>query len=243
MPSSTAAGREKAKEFPFLGADDRVQATQRLFVFENMSQEDRNQPRLTGLVPRGVPWRAGAPRRIYENPWIALDEFDAVAPTGAAALYGVVHFKNLALAVVPLHDDGTVTLVGQHRFPHRDYSWEIPEGGGPLGRDPLDGAKRELREEAGLEAAQWRQVLETQLSNSVTDERAVGYVAWDLSPCETAPDPTEDIAIARLPFRQALAGALSGEISDMLTVAMLLRVYHMAQEGALPPDLADRLLR
>ncbi len=110
------------------------------------------------LQPHGSPWAAGAPRRLYANPWIALDEYDAVAPTGRKAVYGVVKFQNLALAVLPLHEDGTITLVGQNRFPHRDYSWEIPEGGGPLGEDPLDGAKRELREEAGLAAAAWRQV-------------------------------------------------------------------------------------
>lgn len=194
------------------------------------------------LQPHGVPWRAEAPRRVYENPWIALDEYDAVAPTGAAARYGVVKFQNLALAVLPLHDDGMVTLVGQNRFPHRDYSWEIPEGGGPLGEDPLEGAKRELREEVGLAAATWRQVLSAQLSNSVTDERAIGFIATDLTVVETAPDDTEDLAVVRAPFSEALQAALSGHIQDMLTVAMLLRGYHMAREGALPAALARRML-
>ncbi len=194
------------------------------------------------LQPHGVPWSAGAPRRIYANPWIALDEYDAVAPTGATARYGVVKFQNLALAVLPLHDDGTITLVGQNRFPHRDYSWEIPEGGGPLHEDPLDGAKRELREEVGLAAAVWRHVLTAQLSNSVTDERAMGFIAMELSGVDTAPDETEDLAIVRAPFAEALEAALSGHIQDMLTVAMLLRGYHMAREGALPAALARRML-
>lgn len=194
------------------------------------------------LQPHGSPWAAGAPRRLYANPWIALDEYDAVAPTGRKAVYGVVKFQNLALAVLPLHEDGTITLVGQNRFPHRDYSWEIPEGGGPLGEDPLDGAKRELREEAGLAAATWRQVLTAQLSNSVTDERAVGFLAMGLTPVATDPDETEDLAVVRAPFAEALNAALAGHILDMLTVAMLLRVYHMAREGALPADLARRML-
>lgn len=192
--------------------------------------------------PHGQPWRAGPARRLYDNPWITLEEYDATAPTGAAALYGVVRFKNLALAILPLHEDGTVTLVGQNRFPHADYSWEIPEGGGPLDGDPLEHAQRELREEVGLEAADWREVLRAQLSNSVTDERAVGFLALGLTPVDQAPDETEDLAVARVPFRDVLETALAGHMPDMLTVAMLLRAYHMAREGALPSALARRLL-
>ena len=80
------------------------------------------------LRPHGEPWRRGPARPIYENPWISVTEYDATAPTGAPALYGLVGFKNLAIAVLPLHDDGTVSLVGQYRFSSGAYSWEIPEG-------------------------------------------------------------------------------------------------------------------
>jgi 8-oxo-dGTP pyrophosphatase MutT (NUDIX family) len=196
------------------------------------------------LRPHGPPWRRGAERLIYDNPWIRVTEHDATAPTGRPALYGLVGFKNLAIAVLPLHDDGAVTLVGQHRFPLRDYSWEIPEGGGPLHEDPLQGARRELREETGLQAADWREVLRMQLSNSVTDEMAVGYLATGLSPAPggVEPDDTEALAIARVPFREALDAALAGKLKDALTVAMLLRGYHMAREGALPSALARAML-
>src|SRR4051812_31263329 len=102
------------------------------------------------LKPHGRAWRRGAARVVFDNPWIQVSEIDATAPTGAPAHYGLVGFKNLAVAVMPVHDDGTITLVGQHRFPAGDYSWEIPEGGAPLSEDPLEGAKRELAEETGL---------------------------------------------------------------------------------------------
>jgi 8-oxo-dGTP pyrophosphatase MutT (NUDIX family) len=156
----------------------------------------------------------------------------------------LVRFKNLAVAVLPIHDDGTVTLVGQHRFPLGDYSWELPEGGAPLDEDPLAGAKRELAEETGLAAAEWREVMRTQLSNSVTDERMIGYLAVGLSPSGTAhlADDTEAIALARVPFREALDVAVAGHLPDMLTVAMLLRGYHMAREGSLPDALARAML-
>ncbi len=194
------------------------------------------------MVSHGEPWAAVRERTVYDNPWLTMAEYDTVAPTGKPALYGVVRFKNLSLAILPLHADGTVTLVGQHRFAIPGYSWELPEGGGPLDVDPLESARRELREEAGLEAAEWRQVLKFQLSNSITDEVGHGFLATGLTPVEAAPDETEALTLARAPFREVLDLALAGHIQDMSTLAMLLRAYHMAKEGALPRALAKAML-
>jgi 8-oxo-dGDP phosphatase len=171
------------------------------------------------LTRHGRPWTRGEPRPIYDNPWISVTEFDAIAPTGRPALYGLVGFKNRAMAILPLHEDGTTVLVGQNRLPFSDYSWEIPEGGCPLDEDLLTGAQRELREETGLEAATWQEVLRVQLSNSVTDELAIGYLATGLTQVEEAPegDGTEDIVRVRVPF-------------------------HMAKEGGLPRNLATAML-
>jgi 8-oxo-dGTP pyrophosphatase MutT (NUDIX family) len=196
------------------------------------------------LRPHGTPWQAGEERVAFESNWIKVIDQTAIAPTGRPARYGLVRFKNIAIAVLPIHDDGAVTLVGQHRFPLGDYTWELPEGGAPLSEDPLDGAKRELAEETGLVAAEWRQVMAAQLSNSITDERMIGYLALGLSegahPHEA--DETEAITLVRAPFREALEAALAGHLQDMLTVAMLLRGYHMAREGALPGALARAML-
>lgn len=196
------------------------------------------------LRPHGAPWKRGAERVVYENPWIRVSHHEAIAPTGRPAQYGVVSFKNVAIVVLPLHEDGTVTLVGQHRFALSDYSWELPEGGSPIAQDPLDGAKRELAEETGLQAREWRKVLQLQLSNSVTDERAVGYLALGVSPAEGGHrrDDTEELALVRAPFREVLDAALAGKMEDVLTVAMLLRAYHMAREGDLPDALARVML-
>lgn len=194
------------------------------------------------MRPRGRGWTAGDSRVVYDNPWIQVTEHRPIAPTGRRALYGVVHFKNLALAVLPLHDDGAVTLVGQHRFVSGEYTWELPEGGGVLGEDPLEHAKRELAEEAGLVAREWRKALTYELSNSITDERGVAYLAMGLSQVPQDLDENEDIAVARVPFREALQQALAGNIQDVITVAMLLRAYHMAREGELPDELARAML-
>jgi 8-oxo-dGTP pyrophosphatase MutT (NUDIX family) len=194
------------------------------------------------MAPAGPPWRRLAERPVYDNPWITVREFDAEAPTGARTIYGHVHFKNQAIGVLPVFEDGTIMLVGQHRFPLGDYSWEIPEGGAPLGGDPLDGARRELKEETGLEADVWRQVMSYQLSNSVTDERGFGFIATGLRQAEAQPDATESLALQRISFAEALRCAISGDIHDLITVAMLFRAHHMAITGELPAGLADAML-
>jgi 8-oxo-dGTP pyrophosphatase MutT (NUDIX family) len=200
------------------------------------------QPSWAQTLKKPPPWRSGEGRPRFENPWLQLVEYDAIAPTGYETHFGVVRFKNLAVGVLPVHADGSVVLVGQQRFPLMSYSWEMPEGGVPPTETPLDGAKRELREEAGLEAADWREVLKLEFSNSVTDERGVCFLATGLSAVATDPDPTEALEIARVPFRALLAEVMAGRVRDGMTVATALRAYHMAREGELPYALAQAML-
>ncbi len=193
-------------------------------------------------LSRPPPWREISGKTVYENPWVRVTEHRALAPTGNEALYGVLRPKHLAAGVLPIHTDGTVTLVGQSRFPQMNYSWEMPEGGVPNGEDPLEGARRELAEEAGLAARTWREVLRMELSNSVTDELAIAWLAWDLTEVAKAPDPTEVIAIVRVPFMSLIHEIGRGAIRDAFTVATALRAYHMAREGLLPGWLAHAML-
>ncbi len=203
---------------------------------------DRPIPAWAEGLPPPPGWRDGGATTAFANPWLRVTEHDAVAPTGAPARYGVARFANLAAGVLPIHADGTVTLVGQARFPLMTYSWEMPEGGVPFGEDPLAGARRELAEEAGLAAEHWLEVLRMELSNSVTDEQAVAWLAWGLSPVPVAPDPTEVIAIVRVPFTALMHEIHRGSIRDAFTVATALRAYHMAREGLLPGWLAHAML-
>ncbi len=199
-------------------------------------------PGFDWLRSHGAPWRAGPPRRVHDNPWFAADVYAGVAPTGAEAAYYALAYKNAAVGVIPLHEDGTVTLVGQWRFPFRAYSWELPEGGAPLSEPPIEGARRELREEAGLAAAELRLILTFQISNASSDEVAFLYLATGLTPTQTARDATEALTLARPPFREALAAVVQGRIADSLTVAGLLRLHHMACEGELEADVRRLLL-
>lgn len=192
--------------------------------------------------PKPPAWRSGEPRIVFDNPWIRVEASDATAPTGRPAQYAVVRFANLAVGVVPLWPDGTVTLVGQQRFALRDYSWELPEGGAPFGEDPVEGGKRELREEVGLEAAEWREILRMQLSNSVTDERAVVFLATGFTPAAVEPDETEALDVVRVPFGALLEEVLAGRVQDAMTVAATFRLHHMAVTGALEGALARAVL-
>ena len=192
---------------------------------------------------RRAGWKSLRHEVVFQNPWIRIESHDVVAPTGRECHYGLVRFNNRAVGVLPLYDDGTVALVGQARFALGTFSWEMPEGGVPEGEDPLDGAKRELREETGLTAANWQEILRFDMSNSVTDEIAVLYLATGLSAGESEPDETENLFAARVPFSQLLKAVIMGQVRDGLTVASVLRVHHMAVSGELPSPLREAVLR
>ena len=168
------------------------------------------------------PWRTLRSSLRYDNPWISVTHHDVVNPSGGEGIYGVVHFKNRAIGVLALEDDGTTYLVGQYRYPLEMYSWEIPEGGGPHSENPLEAAKRELLEETGLRAREWRQILRMHLSNSVSDEESIVYLATDLEQGEASPEETERLTLRRLPFTDVLAMVQRGEITDSITVAAVL---------------------
>ncbi len=169
------------------------------------------------------PWTRRARRTAYENAWITIWHDDVTRPDGAPGIYGVVHFANLAAGVLAIDDDDRVPLVGQHRYTLDDYSWEIPEGGVPAGESALDGARRELLEETGVEATEWRELARLHLSNSVSDELAVLFVATGLSHGDATPDGTEQLVVRWLPFSEVLALTLDGRITDAMTVVAVER--------------------
>ena len=181
---------------------------------------------------RSNPWITLESRVVYDNPWIAVREDRVIRPDGAPGIYGVVHYKNRAIAVLPVEEDGSIWLVGQYRYPLGAYSWEVPEGGGPIGEAPEETARRELREETGLIAERIEHMIESHLSNSVSDE--AGYIlrASGLTKGEAEPEGTERLSVRRVGWVEVLAMLDRGEITDSLSqIAILLEARRRSADG------------
>lgn len=180
------------------------------------------------------PWQTHSRRIVYDNPWIQVTHREVTNPSGNPGIYGVVHFKNLAVGIIPVDEHGNTWLVGQYRYPLDRYSWEIPEGGGPKGADPLASAQRELLEETGLTARRWQKLLDVDLSNSVSDEEGILFLATDLEQGDAQPEETEQLQVRKLPLREAIGMVLRGEITDSLSVIGLLHADHLLRESIAP---------
>ena len=179
------------------------------------------------------PWVIKGEKKVYANPWISVTEYDVINPSGSKGIYGKVHFKNLAVGVMVLDEFENTYLVGQYRFALKAYSWEIPEGGVKLGEDSLDGAKRELLEETGLKATNWIHLLQLHLSNSVSDELAIIYLATGLTQHEAKPEETEQLVVKKLPFEEAFQMVELGTITDAISVASILKLKLLLEKGVL----------
>lgn len=184
--------------------------------------------------PEENPWKITAEQNVYDNKWINLTEYQVINPSGNPGIYGKVHFKNTAIGILPIDDELNTYLVGQYRFALNQYSWELPEGGGPLETDPLESAKRELLEETGLKANYWSELQRMHLSNSVSDELSIIYIARGLAQFEAEPEDTEQLQVHKVPFEEVYDMVCNNEITDAITVAAVLRVKLLLLENRLP---------
>lgn len=170
------------------------------------------------------PWQTLDKREVYDNKWIHVEEHQVINPGGGSGIYGVVGFKNKAIGIIPIDELGNTWLVGQFRYTLNEYSWEIPMGGGPIEQDPLESAKRELKEETGLSAIQWESIMRIHTSNSVTDEEGFIFLAQGLNQGETEFEESEDLSILKLPLKEAVQMVVEGKITDAISIAGLLLV-------------------
>lgn len=173
------------------------------------------------------PWKIKSSAKKYENPWISLTQHEVLTPAGTDGIYGVVSMKNKAIGIIPIDDEGNTWLVGQYRFPLKEYSWEIPMGGGPVEKDILESAIRELKEETGITAKKWTNIMRIHTSNSVTDEEGFVFLAEELEFGETEFEDTEDIKIIKIPLKEALDYVMESKITDAISVAGLLKVARL----------------
>jgi len=168
-------------------------------------------------------WQQLKVDEVYENPWIKVTHETVKTPNNTDGIYGVVHFKSRAVGILPIDNKDYTWLVKQSRYTLNEYTWEIPAGGAALDEMPLVAAQRELREETGLSANNWQTWLRLHLSNSVTDEEAIIYLATELSTGKMELEATEDIQVRYLPLQQAIEMVIKGEITDAISVCALLK--------------------
>jgi 8-oxo-dGTP pyrophosphatase MutT (NUDIX family) len=173
------------------------------------------------------PWKTLSTRPLYDNPWISVREDQVINPKGGKGIYGVVHFKNKAIGIIPVDEEGYTWLVGQYRYALEEYCWEIPMGGGPLAIDILESARRELQEETGFTAAKWTMIARIHTSNSVTDEEGFVFLAEGLTPGETAPEETEDLVVRKVHLREAVAMVMDNRITDSISVGGILKAARL----------------
>lgn len=176
------------------------------------------------------PWKTLKKEMVYENDWICVHHHDVLNPSGNPGIYGTVEFKNLAVGVIPVDAEGCTYLVGQFRYPLNQYSWEIPEGGCKLGTSALETAKRELKEETGIVAAQWQEIQKIHTSNSVTNEVGYIYLAEGLTFESSQPDDDEQLQIKKVTLREAYQLIEDGSITDSLSLAGLMKLKIMRPE-------------
>lgn len=171
------------------------------------------------------PWTTLSSEHLYSNPWLRVRHDKVLRPDGSPGTYTVVEACKVATGIVALTNDARVFLVGQYRYPTKHYSWEIVEGGAEPGEAPLEAAKRELREEVGLEASDWEQLGdEVHLSNCISDERAVFFIARNLREVGATPDVTEVLQPWCMPISQAFEMLDSGQIKDAMSIIALSRL-------------------
>lgn len=174
------------------------------------------------------PWKTLSGEVKYDNRWIKVTEYQVINPAGGRGIYGKIHFKNKAIGIVAVDEALNTWLVGQYRYALDEWSWEIPEGGGPLDESPLSAAKRELQEETGLTATKWSQIIRLHTSNSVTDEEGFIFLAEGLQQGEASLEETEaDLKVWKLPLKDALQMVIDGKITDSLSVMGLLMVARL----------------
>ena len=178
-------------------------------------------------------WKTISKKDIYENAWIEVSHHEVINPSGNNGIYGVVHFHHKAIGIIAVDEQLNIVLVGQDRYPLNAYSWEIPEGGCPIGEDNLSAAKRELKEETGLEASQWEPLCKFHLSNSVTDEEGQLFLARNLKAGNSSPEETENLSVKRVTLEEALLQIDRGEITDAITIMGIYKLALMKSNGKL----------
>ncbi len=158
---------------------------------------------------------------VYKGRVVGLSVDTVKYQSGNAVQLDVV-LHNGGAAVVALTDDLKVALVRQYRHPVAQSLLELPAGRLEEGDSPLDAARRELAEETGLAASDWRLLAKAYPAPGYCQELLHIYLARHLTPVEAQPDFDEELEVEYLPLGQALEMCYTGSITDAKTIIGLL---------------------
>jgi 8-oxo-dGTP pyrophosphatase MutT (NUDIX family) len=176
------------------------------------------------------PWKTLSSRVAYKNDWICVREDDVIRPDGKTGIYSVVEIP-ASVGIVALNSRDEIALVGQWRYPLGRYTWEIPRGGSQGHPDILAVAKRELAEEAGVEAAKWQGVGTVDVNNGVTNDTQTLFLATCLRPASAHQDPFEQVTVEWHPFAEAVEMVMNGKITEVCSVSAILKVEKLRKQA------------
>ena len=165
----------------------------------------------------------------FEGKIIKLRVDQALLPNGATATREVVE-HNGGICVVPLTDKNEVFMVEQYRYPYSEVVLEIPAGKRDGNEEPLEGGKRELKEETGAVAENYTFLGELYPTPGYCGEIIYMYLATGLSYGETDPDEDEFLNLKKIPLETAVEMIMNGEIKDAKTQAAILKVERMLRK-------------
>lgn len=168
-------------------------------------------------------WTTHGTRTVYENAWVRVREDAVTRPDGSRGVYGVTQLVHPSVFVVPVTEAGEVVMVRLFRYPIGRWSLEVPAGGSD-GQDALVAARRELREEAGLEAGSWIPLGEMFSLNGLADAPSEVFVARDLRQVDARESQREEgiTDVRRVPWAEVWELLRAGEITDGESMAALL---------------------
>jgi ADP-ribose pyrophosphatase len=153
----------------------------------------------------------------YRNDLFAVTEDRAVDPDGFEIKRGIVQHRGSAV-MMAVDDRDRILLVRQYRLPARDYLWELPAGRLDEGESPLEAARRELIEETGCRAAQWKELVSFFPSPGYVAEKMTIFLATELTEGEATPMDDERIETRWFEAREIGERIASGEILDAKTM-------------------------
>jgi len=182
----------------------------------------QNRKQRNGMNKKRGPFRFIHSREIYKNPWIRIREDKVIRPGGRQGIFGVIEMKS-GSSVLALTKDRHVYLIKEYKYGIGRYSTEVMSGAIEESESPLAAAKRELKEELGLEAAQWINLGVVDPFTTVVCSPNYLFLALKVKEGARSPDKGEILNIVKVPFKQTVDMVMQGKITHSASCVLILK--------------------